>query len=521
MATQASSAAEVFRRFGLEPVGFLRAMAVPQRGDGGGPGKKLRESFEILGGLYVAFAEFLHWRADLLGVDYLLALREIRHEIPPVPRETLEALLRKELGIEAEDLVRDMEQEPAWSTRSRTAYLSRYKGSIVVVQVARDPVPEADIDAFAAGLRFLGSPDVLSVTTPAILTEFRQWLRQAEACDTERSYLQVLAKHRGQLLVDYPEPIAEISTDRVLCWPWVDGEPVSDLLKGGSIDAATQVAVAVLEQYCSLSIIDAELQLDSMVMRPDGRLAVRRFNRPITVPLAVVNTGMKYVAAVLEGNASKAAQSLILLAVGKSSPGLQTSLLELMSAIEPELKVGFWFPKSAEAFESNWRALAKLQVERPLYLNCFHRNLMAVGYWTAEAIEAGGSQADPIADAHWPVVARVLKFNATQLIDPNVMAEWSVGLGLLGFGAMREANRLAEEVRDDNLTMEVEVGQAPRPAREGRKNSGIWLVIVALLAALLATMRWGSALSTTGQGWIAGLAFAALLGLYWAVTKLD
>ena len=227
-----------------------------------------------------------------------------------------------------------------------------------------------------------------------------------------------------------------------------------------------------------------------------------------------------YVAAVLEGSASRAAQSLALLAVGKVTPGLQASLLELMSAIEPELKVGFWFPKSAGAFESNWRALARLNVERPLYLNCFHRNLMAVGYWTAEAIDGGASPADTIADAHWPVVARVLKFNASQLIDPAVMAEWSVGLGLLGFGAMREANRLAEEVRDDNLTMEVDVGVAP-PAREGHRNSSVWILIVGLLAALLAAMRWGAALGTIGQGWIAGLAFAALVALYWAVTKLD
>src|SRR6185312_10872895 len=337
MATSTTSAAEVFRRYGLEPVGFLRAMAVPAR-DGISPGRKLRESFEILGGLYVAFAEFLLWRADLLGVDYLLELREIRREIPPVPRATVAALLEKELGSEGAGLARQMEQEALWSTRSRTAYLSRYKGSLVVVQVSRDPIADAELDAFEAGIRFLGSPDLLPVTTPAILAEFRQWLRQTEASDGERSYLQVIAKNRAYLLVDYPEPIAEITTDRVLCWPWVNGKPVGDLLKGGSTDAATQVAVAVLEQFCGLSIVDAELHLDSMVMRPDGRLAVRRLNRPITVPLAVVNTGMKYVAAVMEGNASKAAQSLLLLAAGKLTPGLQTSLLELMSAIEPELK---------------------------------------------------------------------------------------------------------------------------------------------------------------------------------------
>ena len=130
-----------------------------------------------------------------------------------------------------------------------------------------------------------------------------------------------------------------------------------------------------------------------------------------------------------------------------------------MSSIEPELKVGLEFNKSAAAFESNWRALAKLQMERPLYLNCLHRNIVATGYWTAEAISAGGDDVDTITEAHWPVVGRILKLNAAQLLYPAVVAEWSVGIGLLSFGAMREANRLAEEVRDNNLTVEVETGR--------------------------------------------------------------
>ena len=80
---QKTNAADVFRRFGLESAGFLRSIAIPSRGDGSGPGKRLKDSFEQLGGLYLAFADFLLWRADLLGVDYLLALREIERPIPP------------------------------------------------------------------------------------------------------------------------------------------------------------------------------------------------------------------------------------------------------------------------------------------------------------------------------------------------------------------------------------------------------------------------------------------------------
>jgi hypothetical protein len=411
---------------------------------------------------------------------------------------------------------------PVWSTVSRTAYLSWYKRTIVVVQVAREPVKEEELGEFEAGIRFLGNPDVARVTAPGILAEFRQWLRQAESCVTERSYLEVIGRNKGQTLINYPQLIPEITTDSVLCWPWVEGEPVSSLVRRGSVEAVTQVAVAVLEHYCSISIVDAELQWDAMVMAPDAdRLTVRRLNRPIAVPGALVNVGMKYIAAVLEGNASMTVQTLVNLALGKSTGNLESALLELMSAIEPELKVGLWFPGSAGAFESNWRALARLEVERPLYLNCLHRNLIATGYWTSEAASAGGKAIDTITEAHWPVVGRVVQLNASQFLDPAVVTEWSVGLGLLSFGAMREANRLAEEVRDNNLTMEVEIGAGQQAApRKGRGNFGISVLIGCLLIMLLATLRWGSMLGQLGQGFMVTVAIGALVALFWAVGKL-
>ncbi len=520
-------AAEVFRKYGLGATGFWKSVAVPPSDDEIRPGAKLRKAFEELGGVYLVFARFLLWRADLLSVEYLTALREIDYDLPPVPRDEVIAILDRELGSLSHDLIRQMEREPVWSTLSRTAYLSWHQNTLTVVQVCRERIADADLQAFETGIRFLGNEDVGHVASPRILGEFREWLRQAESCAVERSYLEVLARNRGETLVDYPALFEEITTDHVLCWPWVEGETVTSLIRRGSVETIAQVASAVLEEFFTLSILDADLQTDGMVLSTAQRLVVRRINKPLSVPPPSVNIGMKYIAAVLEGNASMTVQTLLSMAVGRSTADLESEMLDLISGVEPELKVRRWYPGSAAAFESNWRALAKLEVTRvrPLYLDCLQRNLIAIGYWAGDAVAAGGLAADPIVQAHLPVVRSLVEKNASQFLDPSVLSEWSVGFGLLTFGAMREGNRWAEELRESELTMEVEMPEASpdirsRKARHSDGNLRIPLAIGGLLTALLVSLRWGSTLTGPAAAVLLAIAVLSLAGLFWVVAKI-
>lgn len=463
------------------------------------------------------------WRADLLDAECLNALREIDYSFPPLTRDRVLDTLQRELGHAGDALARQLEKEPLWSTLSRTAYLSWHRGDPVVVQVACAPVPESDVADFETGIRFLGHSDMRRVSAPRVLREFREWLRQGESPARERSYLENLGRSRGITLVDYPALIPEISTGIVLCWPWTDGEPVGAMIRRGSVEAVSQLAIAVLEQYCSLALVDGDLDLDSIVM-PAGaaRLAVRRLNRPITVPPPAVNTGMKYLAAVLEGNASMTVQSLLSLAVGQSTADLESELLNTISGIEPELKVHAWYPGSASTIESNWRALAKLEVTRPrpLYVDCLHRNLIALGYWTGDAVAAGGRGVDTIAEAQWPVVRQVLETSASQFSDPAVVREWSVGAGLFTLGAMREANRLAEELRDNNLTFEVEMAEPELREEKAGPSFRIVLLAASLLVVLLTALKWGSSLHGVALGAVLAVAVASLIGLFRVIGKI-
>lgn len=527
MTNSRNSAASIFRQFGLEATGFWRSVTVPPQDEAVRACDKFRAALEQLGGLYVFFGQFLCWRADLLGVDYLMELRRIEPVVAPVAREAVASLVQAELPAWGPVIARQMESEPVWSTLFRTAYLSRFRGEPIVIQVAREPIPESRILEFEDGIRFLGHPDLVRVTAPAVLKQFRQWIRGAESSARERKYLAVLARYREQMLTDYPAPIEEITTDSVLCWPWIEGEPLAALMERGSVETITQAAVAVLEQFFTLAMVDAEFDPSAFVFPAGGtRLTVRRFNRPLSVPAPSVNVGMKYIAAVLEGNASVTVQTLLTLAAGESTADLDARLLNRMSGIEPELKVKLWFPGSASAFESNWRALTRLELSRarPLFLDCLHRNLVAIGYWTAGAVAAGGPAIDTIALAHAPVVKRELSAHAEQFRDPAVVKDWSVGLTFFAFGAMREASRMAEEAREHNITLAAETRPSLLDRQVGppRRGYSVRMIMLAALffLALLASLLWGSrAQQPAGSLLLAG-AIVSLLGLMWSVRRI-
>jgi len=336
--------AEVFDRLGLHRRGRWRSFAGPEERDGPRPAARLRDALEELGGIHAAFARFLGWRADVLDAESLRELRRLRYVAPPLPIERLKEVAERELGPRSEELIRHLDPEPAWVTISRTAWRTTWKGLPVVVQIAADALSDSDLLRFEQSMRYLNHPELAAVNTPQLLAEFRTWLRQCESLAQERRYLLAIGAEaletKGQpTLVAYPKLIEEISTPDLLVWPWVEGEPAAEAIARGSIHAVLQIAITVLEQLCSLSLVDGELDLDSMVITNEYRLAIRRLNRPVAVPPTLANTGTKYIASVLAGESTLVVQSLVPLSGVVSSAGREKRMLNALSSVEPELKI--------------------------------------------------------------------------------------------------------------------------------------------------------------------------------------
>lgn len=477
-----------------------------------------------LGDLYAVFGRFLMWRADLIDAATITALRDLKTDFPVIPISAIGAKIQIELGPEAGELVACLAGEPLWNTFSRTAYRSRYRGQAVVVQLARDPVTPEQFREFEENLRGIRRPEAQAMLAPAVLGQFREWVRNGESIERERKFLQVLSRHQGDTLAGYPEPIAELSTNRVLCWPLVEGCPVKELLAKGhfpeSYGVPVLVASAILEQFYSLSMVDADPDPAAMVIDGNQRLHFRRLHSPIAVTPSVINNGIKYMSAVLAGNASVSAQMLIRMMYTRPPLDLEKMLMDEFSGVEPELKINMWFPPSAATFESNWRALARLEPARPLFLDSLQRNLVASGYWNAESVRSGAPANDAISEAQWPVIGGLIRTQFNMLLNRDTAVDWAVGSGLAMSGALREMNRLMEEMRDNDLTVGVEMAN---PARSERKSGSLsWgLVLAGLFMVLLGSVLLGGRAPAPWPALLKVIAAGTLPAMFWAVSRIE
>jgi hypothetical protein len=97
--------------------------------------------------------------------------------------------------------------------------------------------------------------------------------------------------------------------------------------------------------------------------------------------------------------------------------------------------------------------------------------------------------------------------------------DWAIGSGLLMFGALREMNRLVEEVRDDDVRVGIDFDEPQQP-EDGAPRSWFGLILGALLLVFLAGLRWGSVAPEPWSAVLKILAAAALPAMFWAISRI-
>ena len=509
-----------FERYGLRSRGLGRGSTLEPAYAALSPAARFRNALEELGGLYAAFGQFLCWRADLLRPDYLGRLRQIHVTPPSMEIALFTRILESELNEAASPLAQSLEREPCWNTLARCAYRAQHQGRTIAVQVARDPIPDAAFEAFDAGIARMDEEGARQALKPAALAGFREWMRLTDSPARERSYIEALGAVQGKTVAQYPTLIPEISTERVLCFEWIEGRSFASLIAEGSAPAVERLAECVLEQICTLAAVDGDFDPESMALSPQGKLIVRRANRMVAIPPFLTRYGLKYVSAVLASNGGAAAQMLLRLGSTRHGLNLEQRLLDELSNLEPELKINLQYPPSAAIFEDNWRALTRIGADKPLFVDILHRNLIATGYWNAETAPQTAPARDFLAEAQWPVLGRMLRARLGEMATRDTASDWFIGSGLLFFESLRQMNRLAEGLRENDFSMGVDL-QRDEDNTKVHERIRLGILIGMLLVVFLACLRFAVSAEGAWSAVLSGLAVIAGFALFWFVSRFD
>lgn len=514
-----SSPAAVFNKMGLRLRGPWPFPRGAHQSSGLPAAARFRDALEELGGLFSTFGQYLSFRADLVRTDYLATLRRVKCEIPFLPREEAVRTLVATLGIEGERLAANLEDPPLWSTIARCAWRSTWEGRPVVVQVARPPVSKAEWERFEHGVKNLREPGIAPALHSEVLRQYRLWLGISDSPSRERAYLQTLSAFPMETMVKYPDILPDLCGGDITCWRFVEGEPVDRLLADAKPGVMQRLAEALLEQICLIAVVDADWDLSAIVLTQEGKLALRRANRLVSIPAAMARTTLKYVTAVLAGNSQYANRQLVRMVSGNPSPHMEARLFDELSNLEPELKINLRFPPSVGAFESNWRAMSRIVRERPMYLDAMHRNLLSVGYHDAEAAPRGVTP-DAVMEAHWPVLGRLLRSRMAEFTSGDIISQWVMGSGLLTLESMRQATRMAEGFRDDDLTFSFAPALSEDAARGANRAIRTGAVLAILLMIFLVCLRWGPSTPAPWSGFATLLGVLAAAGLLWVLARI-
>jgi hypothetical protein len=113
----------------------------------------------------------------------------------------------------------------------------------------------------------------------------------------------------------------------------------------------------------------------------------------------------------------------------------------------------------------------------------------------------------------------MLQTEAGLLLNRGSASEWAMGSSLLAFGAMREMNRLLEEVRDNDVTVGVDTRE-PAMKEIPRRRLSYALVLACLMAVLLTSLLLGGSVPAPWPVVLRIVAACTLPLMFWAVWRV-
>jgi ubiquinone biosynthesis protein len=254
-----------------------------------GIGERMRLAFQELGPTFVKLGQVLSMRPDLIPEHVIEELVKLQDQVAPMPFETVQEILNRELGFQVQASFQEIRSEPLGSASIGQVHEAVLRsGERVVIKVLRPGIRKV-IETDVALLTFMAEmfekyfPELRVLNPKVFVEEFFKSLQYELDFKIEANNIEKIKKNSEDFpdLV-FPKVYRELSTHEILVLERFDGIRLNDkeAVMRASVDRtkiASLGARAFLYSVMKHGLFHGDLHGGNLFILPGDRLGVIDF----------------------------------------------------------------------------------------------------------------------------------------------------------------------------------------------------------------------------------------------------
>jgi ubiquinone biosynthesis protein len=254
-----------------------------------GIGERMRLAFQELGPTFVKLGQVLSMRPDLIPDHVIEELVKLQDQVAPMPFETVQEILNRELGFQVQASFQEIRSEPLGSASIGQVHEAVLRsGERVVIKVLRPGIRKV-IETDVALLTFMAEmfekyfPELRVLNPKVFVEEFFKSLQYELDFKIEANNIDKIKKNSEDFpdLV-FPKVYRELSTHEILVLERFDGIRLNDkeAVMRAAVDRtkiATLGARAFLYSVMKHGLFHGDLHGGNLFILPGDRLGVIDF----------------------------------------------------------------------------------------------------------------------------------------------------------------------------------------------------------------------------------------------------
>lgn len=230
---------------------------------------KFREILEDLGPTYIKIGQILSLREDILGKEWTIELSKLQSNVPKMSYEEVSSIFSHEFNKNIEDFFSSFNEEPLGSASIAQVHKATLKNNKeVVVKIQRPNLFETlkeDVLLLKKAISILKKTNNSNALSLEIIVN-EMWMVVLEEINFKIELEHILKfrdNNQDIKYIEFPAPIKELTTEKVLVMEYINGYNLSDKenLVALGYDLK-EIAAKLCENYCKQILDDGFFHAD-------------------------------------------------------------------------------------------------------------------------------------------------------------------------------------------------------------------------------------------------------------------